>query len=117
MNCGDRNFISIETLPVRAGYWRSNELSCAEDDKEVDVQECLHRCKPAEACVGGTDVTQYCRLGHEGVMCATCINGYYKSSDKLCYQCEEKQNRTFYYLAPIVLLVLFVVIIRCFHGR
>jgi hypothetical protein len=112
MNCGDRTFISIETLPVQAGYWRANELSCADDD-----EDCLHRCQPAEACVGGTDVTQDCRPGHEGVMCATCINGYYKSSDMLCYQCKEKPDRTFYYLAPIVLLVLFVVIIRCFHGR
>lgn len=89
-------------LPIRAGFWRSNELS-----------HTLVACEPAIACVGNQGVASamgnysanvsgsmssgattggvrstlsedLCRTGHWGPMCASCLEQYFKAVTGEC---------------------------------
>jgi len=46
---------TLQTLPLRGGFWRATNIS-------YDVRSCI----VTEACVGGEDVDDYCREGHGG---------------------------------------------------
>ena len=39
-------------------------------------------CETPEACLGGADSA--CRTGHEGVLCASCKEGYARGLSRLC---------------------------------
>jgi len=50
---GDVNKKTLETLPLKGGFWRTTNSS-------EDVRSCIVK----EACVGGEEVDEYCRDGH-----------------------------------------------------
>jgi hypothetical protein len=69
--------MTLATLNIMPGSWRTNENS-------TDVRAC-----PVEdACVGGTNTTEYCREGHEGPYCNLCKGGYSKDVFGLCQECK-----------------------------
>ena len=69
--------MSLEFLRLMQGYWRTNE-------KSTDIRECPVK----EACIGGNEINQYCRVGHEGPYCNLCEDGYSKDVYGLCRECE-----------------------------
>ncbi|GMI05871.1 hypothetical protein TrVE_jg391 [Triparma verrucosa] len=68
--------MTLETLEVEPGYWRTNLHS-------PDVRECL----VAIACAGG-NTTNYCREGHTGPYCEICTDSYAKDAFLLCQSCD-----------------------------
>ena len=50
-------------------------------------------CETAEACLGGADSA--CRAGHEGVLCASCKEGYARGLSRLCepFDADEQSVR------------------------
>eukprot|EP00966_Prymnesium_polylepis_P004021 92023-Prymnesium_polylepis.1 len=97
MACKQDVFLSIERLPVSPGWWRANELSCSGSQDE----HCLHRCSPAEVCLGGNIVREQCRDGHYGVRCSVCLEDYYKNADNLCEHCGSDAKFLFLYVSPV----------------
>jgi hypothetical protein len=64
----------------KAGWWRSSADSPR-----------LHQCPVMDACKGGHDTPCATELGyrHDGITCATCRNGYMRSSDGRCLECPS----------------------------
>jgi len=90
----DSSFISVRYVPVKPGFWRSNELSTR-----------FFECWPRAACVGSrtdaiesdlhwlstTNFTEnLCRRGHLGPLCSVCVDGYYKTKYGMCERCLTK---------------------------
>eukprot|EP00752_Nemacystus_decipiens_P006743 g6060.t1 len=76
---------TLETLPVRQGYWRSS-------NKSLEIHSCLH----SDACAGATRVSSsddYCQEGYTGPYCAVCIDGYGAGAGNTCYSCTSAKSR------------------------
>ena len=82
----DFNGSFINVLP---GYWRSDYFSTV-------ITECLI----PEACSGNS-----CRNGHEGPLCDSCLDGYYKSLQVGCEKCENALSS---YFVMAVVIVIFL---------
>ena len=82
--------ITLGTLKIEPGYWRTSPTS-------IDVRECL----VAGACVGGNDSTNNCREGHEAPYCNLCVDGWTMDPLMLCKSCENSTTDT-----AITLLIL-----------
>ena len=92
----------VEHMELEPGFWRVSNL-----------QTTLLRCKEFHACQGG-QWNQTCRQGHHGPLCHVCKPGYAKS-DGLCAICPPEQlglNIFVSILAPVVLLLILVLLIR-----
>ena len=99
--CPDKN-LDVTKILSKPGYWRHSSESVE-----------FHSCKEFHACSGGT-WNQSCRAGHHGPMCNIC-NKLYAKSDGLCAVCPpEKKGLNIFIslLAPIVLVVILVLLIR-----
>ena len=87
-------------MQAKSGFWRPSNAFLP-----------LRRCNPAEACGLGDDAEDEhesrlgpeCAEGHEGIMCAGCVDGY-ASVDGKCQACATIQTS----LVAIVLLALFM---------
>ena len=66
LNC-DKEGATIETMDIVVGAWRPNTGS---DD--------IYTCPVKEACQGGNDTNLYCVNGTGGVLCASCIEGWFR---------------------------------------
>jgi hypothetical protein len=102
-DCNDTFYLQ-RTIPVRPGFWRTNELSTT-----------FHKCAP-RACEGsrrgggaGKLAQDVCRPGHWGVQCAACIDGQFKDISGLCHTCELDNTQLLLYTLTFVALVLFLV--------
>jgi len=85
--------MTLETLRVLPGFWRSGDSS-----------EDVRACSVAEACIGGNETTDgYCRDGHEGPYCNLCDGGWAKDALGLCLECTLSKSDV------VVTLVLMVV--------
>ena len=70
---------TLGQLPVAAGFWRQSNQS-----------RFVRPCFTAAACVGGSNSTQYCAVGHTGPYCANCDVGFNGGADGvLCAECSE----------------------------
>jgi hypothetical protein len=74
---GATSGMRLENLKIKPGSWRTNE-------KSTDVRPC----PVEEACVGGNNVTEYCREGHVGPYCNLCKEGFSKDVFGLCQKCD-----------------------------
>lgn len=95
------------TGPCVAGTFVQKDGSCRADDSKfrtAEVYACyqhfqFYECPVAISCVAGTTQGFYttgnasggvqCLKGYEGVLCATCIEGYSKSGSGLCSPCSD----------------------------
>jgi len=85
--------MTLETLRVLPGFWRSG-------DSSKDVRACT----VTEACIGGNATTDgYCRDGHEGPYCNLCEGGWAKDALGLCLECTPSKGDV------VVTLLLMVV--------
>jgi hypothetical protein len=73
-NCTSTD-VFLETLPVRAGYWRLTSMS-------TDVRQCWKE----HACLATRHVSQTCENGYIGPYCDVCANHHYLSARK-CVRC------------------------------
>eukprot|EP00941_MAST-03F_sp_MAST-3F-sp1_P005167 g5167.t1 len=62
-----------------------------------------------------TDVEK-CLLGHNGVLCATCENGYIMSPDEECHKCAAREYTLIAILGGLMLFLFFLVFL-CFFTR
>ena len=67
---------TLETLPLIEGYWRSSPTS-------AELRWCFTR----EACVGGSNLSEVCRLGHRGAFCDSCLPAHHKGPTGVCEAC------------------------------
>ena len=68
--------MTIENLKLDPGYWRIAQTG--------DVRKCLVE----GACMGGSNMSEYCRDGHDGPYCNICKNGFRKDVTGLCDACS-----------------------------
>lgn len=98
----NQTFLSTRRLPLRAGWWRSNELS-------KDLRPCF----PSAACIStnagrATLSESLCRDGHWGPFCSLCYDGYFKDALQLCTSCANVGLSLFLRLFPLLVLAAFV---------
>ena len=103
---GDKPGMSIESLRVMPGYWRTNLLS-------DDVRKC-----PVEIACIGWDATQsngYCRIGHSGPLCNLCDEGFAPDAFGLCMECSKKLadvavSATVFIIGAISVIIAYVML-------
>ncbi|GMI31435.1 hypothetical protein TeGR_g2949 [Tetraparma gracilis] len=92
--------MSITTLELEPGFWRTTSTSTA----------VLH-CPSRGACVGGSDPSGYCAEGHTGAYCGVCLDGYSEVGTSLtgmtCVECTGS-NKATVALGAVVLAVLLI---------
>ena len=66
LNC-DKEGATIETMTIVGGAWRPNTGS-----------DNIYTCPVKEACQGGNDTSLYCVNGTGGVLCASCVEGWFR---------------------------------------
>ena len=108
--------ITLETLPLKKGYWRSGAMS----------YNVVH-CYTLDACPQNNDKTanvtffldvdDQCREGHEGPICNVCIDGYVKNVLGLCDICEDTVVPTNFVVVVIVAVVLSLLVIAAYGRR
>ena len=69
---------SLDRLPIQAEWWRPGK-------RFANVSLCY----TAGACLGGTDVSAYCAMGHTGAWCDGCQVGWYHTADSTCKACGD----------------------------
>ena len=99
-------------MKVQPGFWRSNELS-----------DNFKKCRPGHCLGSNTSETRLtenlCANGHWGPLCASCLDGFFKTSDDLCQSCEQTNVNKLIFFAPafiflgLVLLFCLCALLRC----
>jgi NADH:ubiquinone oxidoreductase subunit 6 (subunit J) len=109
----DEAGISVETMTLKLGYWRSGNLS-----------HNLVQCYTADACTHPNatlnsrllDTDDQCSEGHHGPMCNVCQDNYAKSVTGVCELCVYETaipDEMFIFLgAVLVLSAIFVTFVR-----
>ena len=74
---------TLQTLDLAPGTWRSSYTS-----------EIIRPCTRSSGCTGGAgDFTngtdEYCRLGHTGPLCSSCLKDYYWGFGQACVPCGD----------------------------
>ncbi|GMH94182.1 hypothetical protein TrST_g4037 [Triparma strigata] len=119
--------VSLETLPIQPGFWRSSTTSTR-----------IRRCYNTEACIGsvrtnanasgvsivssggssanGSNVNlveskQYCAEGYQGPYCEVCAKGY-SGSFGGCRECKSK-NKTMQIVWTSVILITIIIVGIC----
>ena len=78
LNC-DKEGATIETMTIVEGAWRPNTGS-----------DNIYTCPVKEACQGGNDTSLYCVNGTGGVLCASCVEGWFRrGSLDTCQKCPS----------------------------
>jgi len=96
----------LTTLNLLKGYWRSGPLS-------GDIRECIAE----EACVGGSDATDYCADGHNPASpyCASCEDGYFLDIEDQCNECSPSEaNKTVGIITGIVVFFSILLTVSAF---
>eukprot|EP00439_Symbiodinium_sp_Y106_P042585 s5124_g5.t1 len=105
--CSERG-AELQDLILEPGYWRYGNTTS-------DVYEC----KPADSCLGGVLFgDESCNMGHEGLRCEVCAEGYYKDfSSSECQACPDvaAQFGLAQLLAIVFLCLVFLLI--CFRKQ
>ena len=72
----------LASLWLKPGYFRTSE-------KETTIR----RCPLDGACEGGNSTRSYCRKGHQGALCAECVDGYFLHASR-CRPCAKANAAT-----------------------
>ena len=97
--------MTLESLSLEAGFWRTNTLS-------LDVRQC-----PVElACAGGNGTrgrngTGYCLHGHEGAYCSLCSEGLTVDAFGICQKCKANVWATTITILVVSLLLTGVIML------
>ena len=91
--------VTLEKLPIEPGYWRASDSSAV-----------VLTCYIGEACIGGTNLSDYCDAAYVGPFCNECALGFHKSSINRCEKCEGSL------LVPALVLGLTPVLIMLLGG-
>eukprot|EP00949_MAST-11_sp_MAST-11-sp1_P004300 g4300.t1 len=79
--------LGLKAPHVAEGWWRHDPLS-------PDLNQFkFYSCPYSEACLGGNATTGRCRKGHNGPVCATCMDGYVMQTGK-CIACPQHDVET-----------------------
>ena len=90
--------VTLETLPLKNGYWRSWQHS-----------ESLRQCYQADLCEGGSSCGAgnlcdgYCAENHVGPFCELCVENFVKASDGSCTKCKGSIVLSFLFPGLVVL--------------
>ena len=99
-----------QTLFSREGFVRFNPKS------EVFV-----RCFNEQACLDGDkeNVIKNCAPGYEGIMCASCSEGYWKPPGTfLCYECTSQFfSNVKFYASPVIFFIFVMLLSKQFLRR
>jgi hypothetical protein len=98
--------ITLESLPLSPGWWRTNELS-----------EDVRKCPLEEACVGGNASHLYCREGSTGPYCYLCSEGFTKDAFGICQACSNEVGDVLLGVGLILLYVLLFVLLYAMLHR
>ena len=74
----------------------------------TDIRECLFE----EACLGGTNSSDYCRPSHRGPLCQLCKASHSKEMSGLCEPCDGTAKDTVF---TLVLLLSGLVVFYLFY--
>ena len=86
---------SIETLVLLPDWYRVSNKSTQE----------AYQCPTPGTCLGGSDTSNQCREGHEGVLCQTCSKDWFRPGGvqiNTCERCSTDEN------GPVVAIALAV---------
>ena len=75
-NCTEPG-VELETLPLLPDFWRSHNRSRR-----------VRKCFTPGSCVGGSNTSALCRVGHSGPFCEVCRDGFYRDSGQ-CVACTS----------------------------
>ena len=108
--------ITIATLPVSEGFWRVDGNSSAILACPVK-RSCISSSAPTNTTNNNSRYT-YCRVGHEGPLCAVCAPGYHRrSSRSLCGPCGNNSAGSIVLALVVALATLVVVWLYLFLSR
>ena len=95
----DKEGATIESMDLVGGAWRAHKGS---DD--------VYSCPVEGTCVGGNDTNLYCANGTGGVLCASCLKGWFRrGSSDACQTCPDDPREAIGWVAAIATLgTLFV---------
>ena len=107
LNC-DVEGVTIATMSIVSGAWRPNKQS-----------EDIYDCPVPLACLGGNNSDHLCAEGSNGVLCATCAEGWFRSGSKtLCDRCPEDVSSSFLFAGLLGGgAILFILIFLCLDLR
>lgn len=108
MRCNE-TFLSTRRVPLRSGWWRTNELSTE-----------FWPCSPKAACLQTSSLRptlteNMCRDGHWGPFCSVCYDHYFKNAGMLCTSCADVGLSLLIKLLPL-LVALCVLLCCCLIG-
>uniref|UniRef100_A0A7S3LKN6 Fibronectin type-III domain-containing protein n=1 Tax=Aplanochytrium stocchinoi TaxID=215587 RepID=A0A7S3LKN6_9STRA len=100
------NGITVETLPIKTGYWRDSL-------KTDDIKKCRKPqfCDKISSMYNVTGPNSQCAMNHRGVYCFGCIGDYVLSSSG-CEECtkqEEKLHKSRTRWFVVIMVILFMV--------
>ena len=98
--------VTLETLPLKQGYWRASARSdllrlCFSDFCEGGSEG---------SCVPGGYCNGYCAEHHAGPFCELCVVGFTKRPDGVCVECSGDITLSFIFPMVVVLLLLAAVV-------
>ena len=99
MTACNETFLTKRRLPLRPGYWRSNELSVV-----------LHSCFPRGACLGTSSnrselSENICHPGHWGPFCSLCLDDFFKDAGQICRPCTSAAAAILVKVFPLLVLL------------
>ncbi|GMH78741.1 hypothetical protein TL16_g07921 [Triparma laevis f. inornata] len=85
--------LTLATMPLKNGYWRSSKESAT-----------IVECENAESCVHSSD-DELCVKGHTGPICSVCTEGFNQNAIGVCERCANASVSigfyTFWFLVGI----------------
>ena len=106
----DEPGITIRTLAIAKGYWRSNELS-TDVEKCYNEEACLQLAENQPTLFQSFNLSSQCREGHRGPICNVCKNGYVASVTGECESCEVNGDAAGFHIPTELLVLLSAVVV------
>ncbi|GMI07371.1 hypothetical protein TrVE_jg10073 [Triparma verrucosa] len=106
VKCDDTIGLTLATLPLKDGYWRSSSQSDKIVKCEIDTS-CVHA-SPDDSCT----------IGHTGPICSVCTEGYNKNAVDICKPCSSAGvSIGFYALLTVLTLTTLYFVLRKIFGK
>ncbi|GMH73197.1 hypothetical protein TL16_g06118 [Triparma laevis f. inornata] len=98
--------LTLASLPLKDGYWRSSSQSDNIVKCEID-QSCVHA-SPEDNCT----------IGHTGPICSVCTEGYSKNAVGVCKSCSSASvSIGFYTLCVVLGITALYFVLRKIFGK
>ncbi|GMH54749.1 hypothetical protein TL16_g01736 [Triparma laevis f. inornata] len=107
VNCSSVG-LTLETLPVNDGYWRSST-----DNHNIVACE-----NPASCKHSNSDNNELCAEGHTGPICSVCKEGFSENSVWFCESCASAGlSIGFYFLCGVLGIITLYLVLRKVFGK